>query len=193
MLSELTDDELVKTYQQTGDNRYFGELYERYYHLALGSARNILNDTAEAEDVTNEVFIKLMKKLPSVGSVESFKSYLYTAVRNAAFTRFGRRRTSREREEAYGDFEKKSADLVENEFFSSLVHEQELKDRAVRDAIRRLNPDQQLCLELFYYKNLSYQQIAEETRFALGMVKSHLQNGKRNLRRDLQRLLRPSS
>ena len=192
MLSELTDDELVKKYQQTRDNRYFGELYERYYHLALGSARSILNDTAEAEDVTNEVFVKLLNKLPSAGKVDSFKSYLYTAIRNGAFTRFGRRRTTREREEAYGDFEKKSAELVENEFFSSLVNEQELQDRAVRDAIRKLNPDQQLCLELFYYKDLSYQQIAEKTNFTLGMVKSHLQNGKRNLRRDLRHLLKPS-
>jgi RNA polymerase sigma-70 factor (ECF subfamily) len=50
------------------------------------------------------------------------------------------------------------------------------------DALKELNTDQQLCVTLFYMEKKSYQQIAEQTGYSMMQVKSHIQNGKRNLR-----------
>lgn len=59
------------------------------------------------------------------------------------------------------------------------------KDRALNSmaqALLQLNKEQQVCVTLFYLEKKSYQEIAEQTNYNLMQVKSHIQNGKRNLR-----------
>lgn len=59
------------------------------------------------------------------------------------------------------------------------------KDRALTDmaqALTQLNKEQQLCVTLFYLEKKSYQEIVAQTSFSLLQVKSHIQNGKRNLK-----------
>ena len=46
----------------------------------------------------------------------------------------------------------------------------------------KLKENQRMCVELFYLKNKSYQDIANETDFSLNEIKSYIQNGKRNLK-----------
>ena len=49
-------------------------------------------------------------------------------------------------------------------------------------ALKELNPEQQQCVTLFYLQKKSYHQISDETGFTMLQVKSHIQNGKRNLK-----------
>ena len=49
-------------------------------------------------------------------------------------------------------------------------------------ALLQLNKEQQLCVTLFYLEKKSYQEITEQTGYSLMQVKSHIQNGKRNLK-----------
>lgn len=62
--------------------------------------------------------------------------------------------------------------LVEND------HTLELMDIA----LKTLNREQQQCVTLFYLQKMSYQEICEQTGFTMLQVKSHIQNGKRNMR-----------
>jgi RNA polymerase sigma-70 factor (ECF subfamily) len=48
--------------------------------------------------------------------------------------------------------------------------------------LKELNAEQQLCVTLFYMEKKSYQQITEQTGYSMMQVKSHIQNGKRNMR-----------
>ena len=50
------------------------------------------------------------------------------------------------------------------------------------EALKELNADQQVCVTLFYIEKKSYQQITEQTGYSMMQVKSHIQNGKRNMR-----------
>jgi RNA polymerase sigma-70 factor (ECF subfamily) len=54
--------------------------------------------------------------------------------------------------------------------------------RALPSALDRLAAGQRRCLELFYLEGYSYAEVASRSGFALNEVKSHIQNGKRNLR-----------
>lgn len=59
------------------------------------------------------------------------------------------------------------------------------KDRLLNkmeEAIKQLNPDQQQCVILFYLQKKSYAEVAQATGLSMLQVKSHLQNGKRNLK-----------
>ena len=55
-------------------------------------------------------------------------------------------------------------------------------------ALKELNKEQELCVTLFYLERKSYQQVADQTGYSLMQVKSHIQNGKRNLKLHLERL-----
>ncbi len=50
------------------------------------------------------------------------------------------------------------------------------------EALKELNQEQQLCVTLFYIEKKSYQQIAADTGYSMMQVKSHIQNGKRNMK-----------
>jgi RNA polymerase sigma-70 factor (ECF subfamily) len=54
--------------------------------------------------------------------------------------------------------------------------------------MKQLNEAQRRCVELFYLQRKTYQQVADEAGFTLGEVKSHIQNGKRNLRQAMERM-----
>ena len=49
--------------------------------------------------------------------------------------------------------------------------------------LKQLNPKQEQCLTLFFLENKSYQEVAEHTGLELKEIKSHIQNGKRNLKK----------
>ena len=64
------------------------------------------------------------------------------------------------------------------------------KDAALtnmENALQQLNEEQLQCIRLFYLEKRSYQEIAQQTGFSFMKVKSHIQNGKRNLKLMLER------
>jgi RNA polymerase sigma-70 factor (ECF subfamily) len=66
----------------------------------------------------------------------------------------------------------------------------EEEESSLRQAIDQLNEEQSICIRLFYLKKLSYQEIQEKTGLSFQQVKSHIQNGKRNLRIILEKKYR---
>ncbi|MNY44876.1 RNA polymerase sigma factor [compost metagenome] len=60
--------------------------------------------------------------------------------------------------------------------------EKELKLIKLEKAIQHLKDEQRICIELFYLKDKSYQEISDELNIPLNTVKSSIQNGKRNLK-----------
>ena len=60
--------------------------------------------------------------------------------------------------------------------------EKENSFEQLENALNNLNPFQKKCIELFYFKKMSYTQIVEITGYSVNEVKSYIQNGKRNLK-----------
>ena len=83
-----------------------------------------------------------------------------------------------------GKFEDSSSlsNLHEDEGLAE-VREQKLE--ALEEALSGLNEEQRICLDLFYLKDKSYADVANLTGFEIKQVKSHIQNGKRNLKNQL--------
>ena len=59
---------------------------------------------------------------------------------------------------------------------------------SLEQALEQLNSDQQICIKKFYLQKQTYQQISDSTGFSVMQVKSHIQNGKRNLKIHMQRM-----
>lgn len=181
----LTDNTLIDLYKQTGEEKYMAELYKRYAHLVYGSALNYFKDRAESQDMVAQIFIKLLKIIPKQ-NISSFSTFLFTVTRNECISKLRKMKSAANALDNFTEFEKKQDNFVENDASVRLDNESPDKEALVREAILELTPDQQRCVALFFFENKSYKEIVETTDYTLSQVKSHLQNGKRNLRNILE-------
>ena len=176
----MTDEELVHRYRNSHETTYIGELYQRYTHLVFGVCMKYLHNDAEAEDATMQIFEKLIQDLKK-HHITSFKPWLHMVVKNHCMMHF-RKETNLGKKKATLKFELGS--VVENE---PVNHLQEAEDKEfvlhhLKEGIGELKEEQRECIELFYLKECSYAEVASMTGYSLKEVKSHIQNGKRNLR-----------
>jgi len=65
--------------------------------------------------------------------------------------------------------------------------EEQLEDIKLKKCLEELSNEQKQCIELFYYKEKCYKEISEITKYDIKKVKSHMQNGKRNLKNCMEK------
>jgi len=185
----LADAELISKYKQTSDNRLVGELYERYMHLVYGVCLKYLGNAEDSRDATIEIFEKLLEDLKK-HDVEHFKSWLYSVAKNHFLMKL---RKDKLRVENHPELQQELISVMEWDEYVHLsgVVSKEEKLENMEAAIQQLSYNQKQCIELFYLKDRSYQEIMSETGFDFGQVKSFIQNGKRNLKLILTRKNEP--
>ena len=179
-LNSLNDQELISHYRSTQDVRSVGALFQRYKHLVYSVCVKYFKNSADAEDAVMEIFEKLHLDLKKSEPVQ-FKSWLYMVARNHCLMQLRKAGLSVEYPETLPNQQMVSSDEAEDKAI------QELLFQKLEKGLTDLRPEQKICLELFYLKELSYKQIVSQTGFGLPEVKTHLQNGKLNLRKWLSK------
>jgi RNA polymerase sigma factor (sigma-70 family) len=173
----IPDEVLVEQFLESGNKELVAILFERYTHLVYGICLGYLQDKEHSKDAVMEIFESLFEKL-SVHRVIIFKNWLYTVTRNHCLMIL-RKSVTRNR-----SYEKSLSGLITyiepDESISELSDE--IKEGMVGTAVDSLNPDQRLCVSMMYLEEKSYKDIADQTGYTLNEVKSHIQNGKRNLK-----------
>jgi RNA polymerase sigma factor (sigma-70 family) len=183
----ITDQQLLEQFYADHNNEWLGILLQRYTLLLLGVSMKYLKNEEEAKDSVQQIFLKVMQELPKY-KVEYFKSWLYMVAKNHCLMKLRERQGKittemNERINATPGEETDPQERVLNE------HTLELMEAALKE----LNPEQQQCVTLFYLQKKSYQQVSEQTGFSLLQVKSHIQNGKRNLKILIEKKLNEGS
>lgn len=178
--SNLPDEDLLQAYRRSGDNNWLGLLLQRYTLLLLGVAMKYLKDKEQAQDAVQQVFLKALTHLPQ-GEIQNFKGWLYILMRNHCLQLL-RDKTYLTAEDAL-QYVPAAADAREE----LLLHDYTLEQ--MNEALTKLVAEQKTCITLFYLQKKSYQQITDATGFTFAQVKSHIQNGKRNLKIALQKIL----
>jgi RNA polymerase sigma factor (sigma-70 family) len=181
---DYSDNELINSYSKTGENFLVGILYERYGHLVLGLCIKYLKNKDEAREAVLQIFERLLGDLKK-HKVEYFKSWLYTYSKNFCLMELRKRQSALKKELEL----KENAHLVMD--FSDPAHleEKEKQLALMEQALSQLNADQKTCIDLFYLRNKSYNEIVQITGYSNNDVKSYIQNGKRNLKLKLEALM----
>jgi len=135
-----------------------------------------LKNEEEAKDSVQQIFLKVIQELQKY-KVEYFKSWLYMVAKNHCLMKIRERQGKitaeiNDRLTTKPEEETDRQALIENDHTLDVMEE----------ALKELNPEQQQCVTLFYLQKKSYQEVSIETGFSMLQVKSHIQNGKRNLK-----------
>lgn len=149
-------------------------LYERYAHLVLGLSYKYLEDKDKAEDMTCEIFMSLFDKL-LVHEVDTFRSWLYTLSKNHCLMRL-----RKDKRGVTVHLNGKEVDHGISALEIKMLQEDKLD--LLESKLSELKGEQAECLDLFYLQGHTYVEVAELLGMDIKSVKSHIQNGKRNLK-----------
>ncbi len=138
-----------------------------------------------ARDSVQQIFLKAITELQKY-RVEYFKSWIYMVAKNHCLMQLRDKqgKTTVEIKESI------AAETDETDKENLLLNEKTYE--FLNESLKELNPDQQLCVTLFYIEKKSYQQISEQTGYTMMQVKSHIQNGKRNMKLLIEKKLKDS-
>ncbi len=178
--NDIGDSEILQRYYNENDNEWLGILLQRYTMLLLGVCMKYLKNEEDAKDSVQQVFLKVINDLPKY-KVEYFKSWLYMVAKNHCLMRL--------RDKGKYNVEINEQVLAAaDEPGNSAAIEKEYHLSTMEQALQLLNEEQKVCVSLFYLQKQTYQQIAGSTGFSTMQVKSYIQNGKRNLKLQMQRM-----
>jgi RNA polymerase sigma-70 factor, ECF subfamily len=150
------DEEALIERCRTGDDIAFGELVERYKHLVYGMVWRLTSDRSRAEDLAQEVFLKIYRGLPYFRGEARLSTWIFRIVTNVC----AQDRSSRPPEPS-------SESVREPGRHDSAFADLELRDRLIA---------------AHYLEGVQYEALAEALDIPLGTVKTHLYRAKRLLR-----------
>ena len=171
---KLYDRELIELFKSKQDMNALGVLFSRYSHLVASIAIGILKDKQKAEDVVQEIFEIVSKDLVK-HDVRNFNSWIYSVTKFHCF-----------KVKKVVEFVQSDIEFSDNDDDHDDVLEFELQFQTrikyLKKAMSLIKYEQKKCVELFYLKGYSYNEIVDETEYTMNEVKSFIQNGKRNLK-----------
>jgi RNA polymerase sigma factor (sigma-70 family) len=190
--TELPDAALLARYRAQGAVADVGVLYERHMPEVFAICRRYLRDDADAQDAVMQLFEQLVEKLRR-HKVDNFPAWLHATARNHCLMVLrARQRPGPDRGGGLvlhfpdaASMESVMAGHLDDDD-SAEAEFTEARLQALEQALATLPAGQRRCLELFFLEKKCYRDIAQETGYDLNAVKSHLQNGKRSLRRHLE-------
>ncbi len=185
-----SDQQLVDRVKQ-GDKRAYDMLVIKYQHRILGLVGGYVSDFQEAQDVTQEVFIKAYRALDKFRGDSSFYTWLYRIAVNTAKNHL----VSKGRRLPESDIDVHDADFLETATTLRVVDTPERNlycdeiEQVIHDVIQRLSDELRTALMLREFDGLSYEEIADVMDCPVGTVRSRIFRAREAIDREIRPLL----
>jgi RNA polymerase sigma factor (sigma-70 family) len=180
-----TDEQVLAAFKQSANMDCIEVLFNRYCELVFGVALKYLQNKDESKDAVVDIFEKVPSDLMKY-EIKNFSHWIYIVTKNHCFHLLKKRTHNFPVEHldyhpsaAWKESEEESIDFGQ------------LLGKHLEESLLKLNDAQKTCIRLFYLEEKSYDEIQQITGFNYNQVKSHIQNGKRNLKIYLSKYLKP--
>ena len=175
-----TDSELWSALQ-SGQTAALGQLYDRHAGLVYGISLKVLGNAQEAEDLTQDIFVKLVEQASYNPKRGSLRTFLMILTRSRAIDWVRSRQSSqRNRQRWQADYSPSPPSLSADDMAD------EEQSQEVQAALAQLSDQQQQVLHLAYYQGLTQTAIADQLNAPLGTVKARARRGLLQLREILK-------
>ena len=189
LYAQLDDEELMQRLR-LGDLQAFRVLYGRYANLAYSTAFRVIRDAQIAEDMVQEIFVRVWRKPDSYTPARGrFVTWLTSVTRNRAVDEI-RSRNRRYRHETSSPEEQEREFPGPEREDPALIAEMADQRRLIIAALSGLPEEQRQTIELAYFGGLTQQEIAGRLKQPLGTVKTRIRLGMQKLRAALTPELR---
>ena len=168
---------LVVLRAQLGDRDAFVRLHERHNVRLLYYLRRLLSPAHHAEDVLQEVWVTVVRKIATLEQPQAFKVWLYRIAHNRAVSRLRRERRHVPLDELPEELEIDPASSQDDDRAPFARFD----TQAIHSGLERLSTPHREVLTLRFLDELSYEQIAEITGCNLGTVRSRIHYAKKAL------------
>jgi len=167
---------------RTGNAAAFEELVVSHQHRIFAVALRMLGDAAEAQDVAQEVFVRVYRAIGKFRGESKLSTWLYAITARLCLTRLaaGERRLVRHGEEVL-------ARVVDGQADPVAAAERGELEVALHRAIAELPDDRRIVVVLRDLEGLSYEEIAQTLHLELGTVRSRLHRARMDLKEKLER------
>ena len=161
------NDVILILQMKQGDEQAFDKFVRKYYGDILSYCKYHCLDQTEAEDLTQETFLRFMNNIQSYQHIGKAKNYLYVIAGNLC-----------------KDYLKRTKEtlLEENEFEEENQTEQILNRVLIEQILEQLPDDSREVLTLYYFQELKLTEISDTLQIGLPLVKYRLQKARKQLR-----------
>jgi RNA polymerase sigma-70 factor, ECF subfamily len=164
-----------------GDQDAFASFYDMTSRTVFGIVLGVIRDRAQAEEVTQEVYVEAWKQAPRFDAGQgSPTSWLNTIAHRRAVDRVRSAERSHQREQRHAEAEGAHVAVDTSDIVIANV-----EGERVREALRTLPEAQRTALRLAYYEGQSHRDIAESLGIPLGTVKTRIRDAMKRLRSQL--------
>jgi RNA polymerase sigma-70 factor (ECF subfamily) len=161
----LSDEELIKKYLK-GDEKSLEVLIKRYLNPIYSFAFRFVLNQQDAEDLTQEIFLKMWRNLKKFKKEKNFKSWLFTIAKNTCFDFL------RKKKKISILSLKDYIQLVDPQNLTKEIFEKESLKEKIQKSIEKLSFKTKEVLNLYYTKGLTFREIAEISGESVNTIKS---------------------
>lgn len=181
----MIDSEYIQAVR-SGNTAAFKPLVERYQQLVFRTVVGFLHHQEEAEDLTQEIFVKIWQSLDTFSGDSTISTWIYRITVNHSLNYLRQKKRN-----TLFSFAEELFQQLLNKADEETIPEDELeaRDRQIRAAIDSLSEKQRTAFVLSKYEELSQKEIARIMETSEGSVEQHLQRAKKNLQKKLSHLV----
>lgn len=185
MQEPVDADEALVVRLRAGDERAFERLVRTYQHRVFAVACRMLGNPAEAEDLAQEVFLRVHRSIGSFRGEAKLSTWLYAITSHLCLNRLAApdRRAPRAGDDALAEVPSQAPDAAAE------VERGEL-ETALREALAELPEERRIVVVLRDLEGLSYEEIAAALELEPGTVRSRLHRARMELRKRMDKHLR---
>lgn len=174
-MHDLNDTLLAQKISE-GSEKAFREIYDRYHIQIFFIAKKYIKDSNLAEDVVQDIFVKLWEKRHRMAQIKSVKAFLFTMVRNHVFNILRDRKSEMISISEVTEKTLPVQNLTENEL------QYREYERVLEKGISELSDRKREVFKLRTLKGLSNSEVAEILQIHIRTVKTHYYNGSKHIR-----------
>lgn len=171
--SSYKDEELVSLYITSQKNEYFEEIYERYANKVYRKCYSFVYNQEKAEDLTHDIFLKLIVKIGTYKETSKFSTWLYSITYNYCMDQI---RTRKKKTEVPLPDQIDISDEDDGDFL-------DFQSTELAKSLKQMPSEERAILQMKYQEDFSIKEIAETMKISESAVKMRLLRSKEKLKK----------
>jgi RNA polymerase sigma-70 factor (ECF subfamily) len=172
--TDISDEELVKQYVASQKNIFFEEIYERYSQKVYRKCYSFVLDKSKAEDLTHDIFIKVVTKIGTFKENARFSTWLYSITYNYCLDSL--RKVKRAKEQALED----NMEFVEEQVDVEMLS---MQSNGLQKSLSQISPEERSILLMKYQDDFSIKEISESMNLSESAIKMRLLRTKEKVKK----------